>query len=206
MNTSSHDTTLIALLRHGETQGGAGFRGSTDDLLTARGRKQMEAAAGALPWDRIVTSPLKRCTEFAEPLAARLKLPMEIDERLREMHFGDWEGRSAAELLESAGNALTRFWHDPASYTPPGAESLRDFQARVLAAWDELRRSVNGGRVLVVGHGGPMRTILCAVLGHPLERMLELELEIGHGALCWVRLHSNGCAEFLKDGAPCAPS
>lgn len=198
--------TLIALLRHGETQGGNCYRGSRDDPLTALGWEQMEAAAGALAWERIVASPLKRCADFAQALASRLAIPLAFDERLREMHFGAWEGRTAAELMESAPDALARFWRDPAAYPPPGAEALGDFQARVLAAWDELRNQPNGRRVLVVGHGGPSRTILCTVLGHPLERLLELEIDLGHGALRWLRLRSDGGAELLEGGAPCVRS
>lgn len=240
---------LIALLRHGETEGGARFRGSTDDPLSLAGWEQMRIAVGKEPWQRIVASPLKRCAEFADGLAARLGIPLEIDDRLREMHFGGWEGKTAAELMESDGEALTRFWRDPASYTPPGAEPLRDFQVRVLAAWSDLRlgkpttipplctrkechrrvpaatrrprrdkrgaggdflpplnphfppfdKGGNARRVLLVAHGGVIRTILCQVLGHPLERLLELELEVGHGALRWVRLRADGTGELLAE-------
>lgn len=193
--------TLIALLRHGETQGGACFRGSTDDPLTPLGWQQMRAAASGKPWTRIVASPLARCAAFAGELATRLAIPLELDERLREMHFGAWEGRTAAELMANDGDALARFWGDPAACPPPGAESLQAFQGRVLAAWRGLRQGASGGRVLLVAHGGVIRTILCQVLGHPLERLLELELEIGHGALRWVHLRGNGPDELLDEGA-----
>lgn len=204
---------MIALLRHGETQGGACFRGSTDDPLTPLGWEQMRAAAGGKPWTRVVASPLKRCAEFAGELAVSLAIPLELDERWREMHFGAWEGRTAAELMESDTDALARFWREPAAYSPPGAESLQAFQSRVLAAWRDLRQSMGKPtsiptlyqrgdvqRVLLVGHGGVIRTILCDVLGHPLERLLELELELGHGALRWVRLGGEAPAELLDEG------
>lgn len=191
--------TLIALLRHGETAGGACFRGSTDDPLTPLGWRQMAAAVEGETWTRIVASPLKRCAEFAHELAARLAIPLELDERLCEMHFGAWEGRTAAELMESDGEALARFWRDPAACPPPGAERLHDFQARVLDAWRDLRQSADGGRVLLVAHGGTIRTIVCDVLGHPPERLLELELEIGHGALRWVRLGGDGAGALLAE-------
>lgn len=191
---------LIALLRHGETEGGARFRGSQDDPLTPLGWQQMRAATDGENWQRVVTSPLTRCAAFAAELAGRLAIPLETDECLREMHFGAWEGRSAAELMESDGEALTRFWREPAAFSPPGAESLQAFQARVLAAWRDLRQGAGGGRVLLVGHGGVIRTILCDVLGHPLERLLELELEIGHGALHRVRLRGDGTGELLAEG------
>jgi broad specificity phosphatase PhoE len=158
----------------------------------------MEAAAGGIPWERIVASPLKRCAEFATELAARLAILPEFDERLREMHFGAWEGKTAAELMESDGDALARFWRDPAACPPPGAESLQAFQERVFSAWRDLRQSAGGRRVLLVGHGGTIRTIVCDVLGHPPERLLELELELGYGTLRWVRLRG-GAAELLEE-------
>lgn len=189
--------SLVALLRHGETEGGARFCGSTDVPLTPLGWQQMRAAAGGEPWRRIVASPLKRCADFARELAADLNVPLELDERLREMHFGAWEGHSAAELMAADAEALGRFWHDPAANPPPGAEPLGSFQVRVLAAWGELRSNPHRERVLVVSHGGVMRTILSEVLGHPLENLLELEIEIGHGSLHRVRLRG-GESEFLS--------
>ena len=197
---SSPQDGLIALLRHGETEGGTRFRGSLDDPLTLAGWEQMRAAVGKEHWQRIVASPLKRCAEFAGELALCLGVPLEVDERLREIHFGTWEGKTAAELMESDGEALTRFWRDPAVYPPPGAEPLETFQARVLAAWRDLQRDHRGDRVLVVSHGGVIRTILCDVLGHPLERLLELELEIGHGTLRRVRLRGDAPAALLDEG------
>lgn len=193
--------TFVALLRHGETQGGTGFRGSTDDPLTPLGWEQMRAAAGGVPWQRIVASPLRRCAEFARELAERMNIPLELDGRLREMHFGAWEGCSAAELMARDADALARFWRDPASHPPPGAEPWHAFRARVLAAWRELRQSSSGGRVLLVSHGGTIRTIVCDVLNHPPERLLELELDIGHGTLRWVRLGSGGESSLLDEAA-----
>jgi broad specificity phosphatase PhoE len=192
--------SLVALLRHGETEGGARFCGSTDVPLTPLGWRQMRAAAGGEPWRRIVASPLRRCADFARELAVELNLPLELDERLREMHFGAWEGHSAAELMAADAEALARFWRDPAANPPPGAEPLDEFQARVLAAWGALRQTPCQGQVLVISHGGVMRTILSDVLGHPLENLLELEIEIVHGSLHRVRLR--GAASELLDGKP----
>jgi alpha-ribazole phosphatase len=192
--------TCIALLRHGETAGGARFRGSIDNPLTPLGWRQMAAAVEGETWTRIVTSPLKRCADFARELAREREIPLECDERLREMHFGAWEGRSAAELMESEGDALSRFWRDPAANTPPGGEPLEAFQARVLAAWSSLRGAPHGSKTLVVSHGGVIRTLLCVLLGHPLHRLLELETEIGHGALHRVRLCHDGASDWLEEG------
>ncbi|WP_077731366.1 MULTISPECIES: histidine phosphatase family protein [unclassified Methylocaldum] len=168
----------IDLLRHGETVGGTRFRGSLDDPLTDEGIRQMECAvANAGPWDEIVTSPLSRCAAFAASLAQRLSIPLEIDERLREIHFGDWEGRSYAELMATAPLALTRFLGDPLRHPPPGAESVEAFRERTLdALWDRLTAHNLGRRLLLVTHGGVIRVMLCHARQWPLARLLEIDV------------------------------
>ena len=176
----------LDLLRHGETEGGARYRGTTDDPLTAAGWEQMWAAVNDnARWNGIVSSPLRRCAEFARALARQRSMPLTLDPRLAEMHFGAWEGRSAAELMSADPEALARFWHNPAAHAPPGAEPLTRFAARVLEAWHGIVRAHPGRRVLLVTHGGVIRAILCHVLRRPIERLLELD--VGHAALHRVR-------------------
>ena len=87
----------LDLLRHGETELGGGLRGSLDDALTAQGWEQMRAAVkGQGPWQRIVSSPLQRCALFARELAEQLDVPLSFEKDLQELHFGEWEGRTAA--------------------------------------------------------------------------------------------------------------
>ncbi len=188
----------LDLLRHGETPGGSRFRGRLDDPLTERGWEQMWAAVGpgagdgeGFPvWDGIVTSPLARCADFARALSQRRGIPLRMDPRLAELDFGDWEGRTAAELMATEAEALGRFWADPVAHPPPGGEPLLAFQARVLAAWEELVRQDRGDRTLVISHGGVIRVILCQVLGYPLRRLLELE--VGHASLTGIRVRIGG--------------
>ena len=91
----------LDLLRHGETELGGGLRGSLDDALTENGWVQMRAAVvEGGPWDRIVSSPLQRCARFAAELGEQLKLSVHLDQDLQELHFGAWEGQSAAALME----------------------------------------------------------------------------------------------------------
>ncbi|KEA29109.1 alpha-ribazole phosphatase, partial [Pseudomonas aeruginosa C0324C] len=144
----------LDLLRHGETESGGGFRGSLDDALTARGWAQMRTAVEGGRWDLLVSSPLQRCRAFAEELAQRQGIELELENDLRELHFGAWEGRSAAALMDGHSEALGRFWADPYAFTPPGGEPLSEFEARVLAAQRRLRQRHAGRRVLLVTHGG----------------------------------------------------
>ena len=175
-------STRIELLRHGETEQGGGFRGSLDDALTLRGWQQMREAVGAAgPWDVLISSPLQRCAAFARELAGQCDLPLHLEPDLRELHFGEWEGRSAAELMEGSAEALGLFWADPYGFTPPGGEPLLQFEARVLAAVDRLRQRFAGQRVLVICHAGVMRLLLARARGLPRERLLEVV--VAHGEL-----------------------
>ncbi len=152
------------LLRHGDTVGGEGFRGRTDDALAQRGYQDMQRALAALPPPaRVVTSPLRRCATFARDVAARRRLPLVVDDDLRELDFGHWEGCTAAELQQRSPRALAAFWRDPAANPPPGGEGFADFVERVDAAHGRLR--VMPGPVLVVSHGGPIRRILLRARG-----------------------------------------
>jgi len=174
--------TDCALLRHGAVVGGPCFRGSTDDPLTEEGWTQMwHSVKQQPPWDHIFSSPLQRCANFARELAKRHNTRYTLDARLREIHFGEWEGQTSANIHASSPTALQQFWADPTIYTPPGAEPLLVFQTRVLSCWRMLQHKHQGRRLLLVTHGGVIRTLLCHVSGHPLARMQELE--VGHGAL-----------------------
>lgn len=182
---------LVGLLRHGEARGGARLRGHTDDPLTAHGREQMHAATrDHFHWDRVISSPLARCAEFARTFARRQALPLTLDDRLKELHFGAWEGRTAAGLMAETPDALTRFWADPAAYPPPDGEPLAQFQARVLDAWRAIVTGPADRRVLVVTHGGVIRVLLCHLHRQPIERLLELE--VGLASLHQVHVEHAG--------------
>lgn len=167
--------TRVDLLRHGETGGGARYRGAMDDALSARGWEQMRAAVGESgPWSLIVSSPLQRCAAFARELAQTHLLPLDAEPRLREIHFGDWEGKTAAEIHAAQPERLVRFWNDPVNYPPPGGENFAAFQARVLGAWDDLLARHASARLLIVTHGGPIRVILGHTRGLPWAAALCL--------------------------------
>ncbi|MDH4874524.1 alpha-ribazole phosphatase family protein [Pseudomonas sp. BN515] len=184
----------LDLLRHGETELGGGFRGSLDDALTETGWVQMRAGIeGAGPWDVLVSSPLQRCAAFARELETRLGLPLSFDADLRELHFGQWEGRSAAQLMEDHAEGLGLFWNDPYSYTPPDGETLLDFEARVLAAGERLRERFAGKRVLLVTHGGVIRILVARARQLPRSQLMQVE--VAHGELFHLAFDEHGLRE-----------
>ena len=184
--------SLVGLLRHGEVAGGDCFRGSTDDPLTPRGWSQMWNSMQRHPdWQRIISSPLLRCADFAQKLARRHAVPLALDERLREIDFGAWEGRTASALMAEEADALQQFWNNPVAYTPPGGELLTRFQERVLNAWSETIQNYPRQRILWVTHGGVIRVILCKVRQQPIAQLLQIEVR--HAALYQVRI--SDCAD-----------
>ncbi|QZP19803.1 MULTISPECIES: alpha-ribazole phosphatase family protein [unclassified Pseudomonas] len=186
----------LDLLRHGETELGGGLRGSLDDALTANGWVQMrEAVVARGPWDRLISSPLQRCARFAEELGARLKLPVTLEKDLQELHFGAWEGQSAATLMETDAGGLGLFWADPYSFTPPDGEPVSAFSERVLGAVSRLHQAYAGERVLLISHGGVMRLLLAQARGLPREQLLNVE--VGHGGLFSLQVAADGT---LKEG------
>ena len=188
----------LDLLRHGETTGGSGFRGSTDDALTDQGWAQMhQALSDVAGWDLLISSPLQRCRMFAEQLAAARKVPLRIEADLRELHFGEWEGRNAAEILFADEQALGQFWNDPYGYTPPAAEPLQNFATRVLACVARLSDELAGQRVLVITHGGGIRLLLAQARGLPPAQLLQVD--VPHASLLGVRWD----AGELNEVTPC---
>lgn len=187
----------IHLLRHGETEGGLRYCGRTDVALSDTGWRQMwTSVEGAAPWRMIVSSPLARCAVFAQELSERRGIPLSLDVRLRELDFGEWEGRTAAELMASESDTLTRFWRNPLGHPPPGGETIQALQARVLAAW----REIIGWRepALIISHGGPIRVILAHASGHPLANLHEIT--VPHAALLPVELEK--CAKESESLRP----
>jgi alpha-ribazole phosphatase len=183
----------LDLLRHGVTERGGGLRGSLDDDLTAEGWAQMHAAVAlGGPWQALVSSPLRRCAAFAEQLAARLELPLQLEADLRELHFGAWEGRSTADLMQDQAEELGRFWADPYTFTPPDGEPLQCFEARIDAALQRLRQNHGGRRVLLIGHGGVIRLLLARARGLPRSQLLAVE--VAHASLHGLTLGAGSSA------------
>lgn len=181
----------IDLIRHGEPEGGDLLRGTKNDPLSDAGWQQMRAAvADPAPWNAIVSSPLRRCAEFGAELAEQLGLSLEIESGLREIAFGDWEGRTYRELMDSAPHALEAFFRDPLHNTPPNGEPLSDFALRIHTAWDAITARHSGSHVLVVCHGAVMRAIYCRVMSVPLERLFSIE--VPYACRGRIRRHSEG--------------
>jgi alpha-ribazole phosphatase len=164
-----------------------------------------ELPAGAL-W---VTTPLARTRQTAEAiLAAGAPVPAERAEEAAfvEQDFGDWQGLSYDELKGRRDGSVHRFWHAPASETPPGGESFAVVVARVSAAIESLGRRHTERDIVVVAHGGSIRAALAHALGLEAERALGFAIEncsltrLDHFAA--DRAWRVGGVNLLRRGAP----
>ena len=163
------NTTLLDYLRHGLPKGGSHYRGhGIDDPLSKAGWAQMHATTAVLGgWQAVISSPLVRCATFAQWLTETHDLPLHIDEDLREVGFGNWEGRTRAELIAECPDEYHAFYADPVHNRPVGAEPLEAFGTRVAAAFQHIVARHAGQRVLVVAHAGVIRATLGHVLAAP---------------------------------------
>ncbi|MES9940927.1 MAG: alpha-ribazole phosphatase family protein [Candidatus Thiodiazotropha sp. 6PLUC7] len=169
--------TIIDLMRHGEPVGGRRYRGQIDDPLSEKGWQEMRhATSKESPWEVAISSPLKRCSEFALELSNQLKIDLIHDDRLKEVGFGAWEGHSGDELRATDPNILNRFYHDPITNRPTGAESLDSFSNRVQQAFIDATSEHAGKHILMVTHAGVIRSILTHLLNAPLASMYRLSI------------------------------
>lgn len=161
---------MIVLVRHGETEANRErlALGRADPPLTARGEAQAAALAVALggfagtEGIRVVSSPLARARTTAAPIAAAVGVDVEVESRLVELDYGEWDVRSFAEFPPED---LAR-WRRDATFAPPGGESLVAVGARVGAWCAEV---AGGPTVIAVSHVSPIKAaVLWAMDADPL--------------------------------------
>ncbi|MEW9518373.1 bifunctional RNase H/acid phosphatase [Streptomyces tubercidicus] len=197
----------LVLLRHGETALTPEKRfsgsGGTDPELSVAGRRQAEAAATALAArgaiQAVVSSPLRRCRETAEAVAARLGLEVRIEEGLRETDFGAWEGLTFAEVRERFPEDLDA-WLGSARVAPTGGgESFAAVARRVAVARDKLLARYAGKTVLLVTHVTPVKTLVRLALGAPPESLFRMELSAASLSAVAYFSDGNASVRLLND-------
>ena len=173
---------LITLVRHGESvwNGERRIQGHQDPPLSSRGRRQAELLAarlGALSRRpaAVYASPLRRAAETAEIVGAALALPVVPDPDLREIGLGSWEGRTVAEIRADSPGAYEGWLRDPLMHPAPGGERLEAFATRVTRGFDRARAAHPGADLILVSHGGPVKAILCHVLGLDVRSLFRIK-------------------------------
>jgi probable phosphoglycerate mutase len=181
----SGPATTLVLVRHGATphttakRFSGGLR-SSNPGLSDEGRAQVRATADWLApiaegVDAVVSSPVRRTLESAEIIAERLGRAVDVEPGFAEMEFGSWDGLTLDEVAEKDKTGLDA-WVGSLETAPPGGESFREVQERVLAGLARIREAHAGRTVVVVSHVTPIKTLVAEVLQAPLDAVFRMEL------------------------------
>lgn len=175
------NATRLVIVRHGRPEADSRGRcyGTLDVALSRRGVRDSEELAARLtsvPLSALYTSPRRRALATAEAIAAGRQLAPVEDERLRELDFGTFEGRTYAEIERDEPEVFRRWMTEPTAVTFPDGESFSELRTRVGAALDEYRLAHDGQTIAVVAHGGVVRAALAEVLSLPDERVFAIDV------------------------------
>jgi probable phosphoglycerate mutase len=163
-------STIFGLLRHGQTEWNTlkRIQGSGDSPLTAKGKEKTAQWAKFLKndhWDRIIASDLGRVRATVDILNQMLQLPVTFDARLREQHWGDWEGLTLPFIKENQKEELARRVAMGWDFSAPGGETRIEVRDRVLAALIDTAEKWPDKKILVICHRGVVRSVLYFITG-----------------------------------------
>lgn len=198
--------THLFLVRHGATVWHAENRyaGTTDVVLDAAGYAQAERLAvwaSKAGLAAIWCSPLNRARETATPAARVTGLEPRIDERLREIDFGQIEGKTMAEAERLFPKEIRLFKADPATFPMPGGEDPHHAAHRAVSALRDIGFAHPQKRVLVVAHNTLIRLTLCSLFSIPLARYRTVFPTVRNGALTQIALENENAA-LLQYNSP----
>ncbi len=176
LRRSSFITVMLKLylVRHGESAWNVKhlYTGQQDVALSELGELQAARLGetwGALEFDAIYASPLKRAHDTAKPSALAQKMPILLDARLAEIHHGAWEGSPATVIREQYADEYFAWRTEPHRMKMPEGESLEDVSLRVNAFLQDLIAEHTDGNILISTHDAVLRVIILQALGMGLE-------------------------------------
>jgi glucosyl-3-phosphoglycerate phosphatase len=192
----------LVVLRHGRTEWNATgrFQGQGDIPLDSRGIVQAQRAAEVLAElapAAIVSSDLARARQTAEPLARLTGLPVQTDQRLREINVGTWEGLTVQEVLAGSDEDLVRSYlaGEDVRRSPTG-ETVSEVGERAAEALGEIGvEAAAGSTVVVVMHGLAARAGVCRLLGFPADGWRRLA---GLHNCAWVTVERHRSGDYWR--------
>jgi len=176
--------------------------GQTDVPLSQTGARQARYWALVLAensFEKIWCSDLSRSRLTAETIAETIRRPLEPTSDLREISLGEWEGLTPAEVRSKFPSDWIARGQDLRKFRPVAGESFSDLSMRVVPVFEQIIQE-SAGDVLIVGHAGVNRVILCHVLGMPLANLFRLGQD--YGALNIIERAHNTLAVILMNRIP----
>ena len=165
---------LFYFVRHGETEWNLEGRvcGRTDVLLSGAGRRQARLLARRLksiPFEVMYSSPLRRALDTARIIGEATGHAPSVDDRLAELDYGTWEGKTFEEIRQADPAAYHAWVADPGRQAPPEGESGEQLVERAAPFLADVALRHTHGNVLVVCHKTLSRLLACYILGVPLS-------------------------------------
>jgi broad specificity phosphatase PhoE len=185
---------VISFVRHGQTAHNREGRlqGRADLELSPRGLQQVTRLAtrfASAEIERVYSSPLQRAQQTAQAIAAVAGCDVEIDERLIELDYGEWDGRPLGDISREDWAA----WRADPGFTPPGGESLAAVTARVDAFCRERLAGAGnepGPLTIAVSHVSPIKAAVCWALG--IDERATWQMQLGLASITSVGARPNG--------------
>jgi alpha-ribazole phosphatase len=193
-NVRPTESTLY-LLRHGEIATPGILAGKTDISLSWVGFQQLVSATDSLNTiDRCISSPLVRCHQYASIYCQQNNLSLEVESKLQEMDFGDWDGETYQSLWQmgdhSATSTIGDFWQDPWKNQPPHGETMESFTQRIDDWWQSFLAEHTSKNTLVFTHAGVIKHLLARVLSLPIHRTTHMSsIDVGYASLVKLSLY-----------------
>ncbi len=174
--------TRLLLVRHGITEFNSArrFAGYSDVELSAAGYRQVERLRDRLVDDKIdavYSSDLRRALVTAEIISSGHKMDIATRPELREVNYGNVEGLTFEEisrLYPEIAESLTNF---SLRLRFPGGEGFEEFIERTSKFLDKLKRHTPSQTILIVSHSGPLRVLICHLLGMDLKHWRQIRLD-----------------------------
>jgi len=169
-------------VRHAPVKEGAGrVTGQLDLEADCGDHEQIARVAVRLPQNPVwMSSQLRRARQTLDVLHKACGItgaPVEVERDVAEQDFGDWQGKTYAELEVSDADRYKKFWIAPGTTRPPGGESFADVMMRVARAVERRSATRLDADIVVVGHGGSIRAAVAQALGLGPARALALQVD-----------------------------
>lgn len=182
---------MIFFVRHGETalNRDGRLQGRIDLDLSELGGEQVARLAGRFASGsvaRVYTSPLHRAQQTAAAIAAASGADVEVDDRLVELDYGEWDGKPLTEMRTPRGE----LWFADPTFAPPGGESLVDVTARVEAFCRDRLRPDGDERIVAVSHVSPIKAAVIWALG--VDERATLKMQLGLASITTIGARPNG--------------
>lgn len=194
----------LVFMRHGRTDWNNKrlVMGRRPVPLNVEGRAQAERSAkflGSANFEAVVTSPVARAIETAEIIARHGGLTVERDERLAEIDYGDWVGRSFSEVAAQNPAVWEEYHTNPGGVIVPGGEAIADVVKRVGDAMGDIQGRFHDGRVAIVSHADVIKIAILHLLDLDLGKIGRFTID--NCAIMLVRVYQGVGPRLVAYGA-----